>query len=146
MSATPELTTRDVLQQVDRRLTHLEELHLQHEESNDRAHAGLDAKIDGLRTGVDTKFDGLDVKIDGLRTDIDTKIDGLRTGFDAKIDSLDTKIDGLRTGVDTKIDGLEVKIDGFRTGVDTKIDRNLRWTVGLIVGSWMSTMSAILLK
>lgn len=81
MSATPELTTRDVLQQVDRRLTHLEELHLQHEESNDRAHAGLDAKIDGLRTGV-----------------------------------------------------------------DTKIDRNLRWTVGLIVGSWMSTMSAILLK
>ena len=107
MSATPELTTRDVLQQVDRRLTHLEELHLQHEESNDRAHAGLDAKIDGLRTG-----------------------------FDAKIDSLDMKIDGLRTGVDTKIDGLEVKIDGFRTGVDTKIDRNLRWTVGLIVGSW----------
>ena len=92
MSATPELTTRDVLQQIDRRLTHLEELYLQHAERNDRAHGGLDSKVDSVRADLSSK------------------------------------------------------IDSIHGGLDSKIDRNLRWTIGLIVGSWMTTMSAILLK
>ena len=103
MSTTPELTTRDVLQQIDRRLTHLEELYLQHAERNDRAHGGLDTKIDSIRAGLSSKIDSVHA-------------------------------------------GLSSETDRVHTGLDSKIDRNLRWTVGLIVGSWMTTMSAIILK
>jgi len=62
MTSTPELTTRDVLQQVDRRLCLIEE-----------DLRGLDAK-------VDTKIGALDAKLDAK---IDAKIGAL----DAKLDS-----------------------------------------------------------
>ena len=78
MSATPELTTRDVLQQVDRRLPHLEELTLQHELRNDQAHSAMNERNDRAHASL-----------------------------------------------------------------DMKIDRNLRWTITRLLGSWMTTMSAI---
>ena len=88
MSETPELTTRDVLQQIDRRLTHLEQLYLR----NDRDHGSLDAKIDDFRTGP------------------------------------------------------AAKLDNMRIELGAKLDRDFRWTIGLILASWMSMMSALLLK
>ena len=59
MSDTPERTTRDVLQQIDRRLRRLEELHVKHDERNDRAHIALDARSDGSGHGLDCALDDL---------------------------------------------------------------------------------------
>ena len=57
MTSTPELTTRDVLQQVDRRLSLIEE--------DLRAlDAKLDTRIETLEAKVDTKIGALDAKID----------------------------------------------------------------------------------
>jgi len=86
-----ELTTRDVLLQVDRRLTLIEgDLRTLDEK--------LDDKIDGLRSDVDRRFtliegdlrtldEKLDGKIDGLRTEMYAQFGTLRTELSAKLDS-----------------------------------------------------------
>ncbi|MCC7263127.1 MAG: hypothetical protein IT369_11470 [Candidatus Latescibacteria bacterium] len=57
MTSTPELTTRDVLQQVDRRLSLIEE--------DLRAlGAKLGTRIETLEAKVDTRIGALDAKID----------------------------------------------------------------------------------
>ena len=81
-----ELTTRDVLLQVDRRLTLIE---------GDLR--GLDEKMDSLD-------DKLDNKVEGLNAKIDTKIDGLRSETNARFDRVNTRIDEVYFKLDTKID------------------------------------------
>jgi hypothetical protein len=57
MSQVPELTTRDVLQQVDRRLSLMEEDLRAQDEKQDERMASLDAKWDRRITSVETKSD-----------------------------------------------------------------------------------------
>ena len=59
MTSTPELTTRDVLLQVDRRLSLIEE-----------DLRSLDAKLDTKVEALDAKISALDVKLDAK---LDTK-------------------------------------------------------------------------
>ncbi len=42
--------------------------------------------------------------------------------------------------------GLESRVDSSINRLDDKIDRNFRWLLGIMLASWLSTMSAILLK
>lgn len=70
MTSTPELTTRDVLQQVDRRLS----------------------LIEGDLRGLDAKIDALDAKFD---TKLDAKINALDAKFEAKLDSRFNLVIGL---------------------------------------------------
>lgn len=75
MTSTPELTTRDVLQQVDRRLSLIEE------------------DLRSLDDKLDTKFGVLDTKIDTKVETLEAKISVLDAKVDAKIGALDAKID-----------------------------------------------------
>ena len=68
-----ELTTRDVLLQVDRRLTLIEE-----------DLRSLDEKLDDKVDGLDAK---LDHKIDGLRSEMYAQFGALRTELGARLDS-----------------------------------------------------------
>lgn len=83
-----ELTTRDVLQQVNRRLELIE--------SDQRE---LNHKVDALDDKFDARFSAQDAKMD--------------TRFSAQ---------------------------------DAKMESRFRWTIGLILMSWMSTMGAILFR
>ena len=64
----PELTTRDVLQQIDHRLSLIE------------------TDVRENHTKTETKIDALDSKIEA-------KIDALDSKFEAKIDALDNKVE-----------------------------------------------------
>ena len=57
MTSTPELTTRDVLQQVDRRLSLIEE-------DLRSLDAKLDTRVEALDAKIDTKIGALDAKLD----------------------------------------------------------------------------------
>ena len=85
MTSIPELTTRDVLQQVDRRLSLIED-----------DLRGLDAKVDAkfgaLDAKIDAKIDALDAKFDAR---LDTKINALDAKFEAKLDSRFNLVIGL---------------------------------------------------
>ena len=65
----PELTTRDVLQQINRRLSLIE---TDVRENNTK----IEAKIDGLETKTETKIDGLETKTETKIDDLETKIEG----------------------------------------------------------------------
>ncbi|MCC7262798.1 MAG: hypothetical protein IT369_09785 [Candidatus Latescibacteria bacterium] len=81
MTSIPELTTRDVLQQVDRRLSLIEE-----------DLRGLDAKVDAKINALDMKFEA---RLDVLDAKIDTKINALDAKFEAKLDSRFNLVIGL---------------------------------------------------
>jgi hypothetical protein len=76
---TAELTIRDVLLQVDRRLTLIEEDQRSLDEKVERLDTRLDVKIDGAHDKLDTQaksfYAKLDAKIDALGARLDAKID-----------------------------------------------------------------------
>ena len=81
---TAELTTRDVLLQVDRRLTLIEEDLRSLDEK-------LDDKVDGLRTEMNTQNTSLRselaAQVGSLRSEMHTQAGTLRTELTAKLDS-----------------------------------------------------------
>ena len=70
-----ELTTRDVLFQVDRRLTLIEGDLRGLDEKLDNKVDGLSAKIDGLRSETSGRFERVNTRIDEVYFKLDTKID-----------------------------------------------------------------------
>ncbi|MXX40427.1 MAG: hypothetical protein F4Y91_14650 [Gemmatimonadetes bacterium] len=84
----PELTTRDVLQQIDHRLSLIETDVRENHTKIDSLRAELTDKIDGLEAKTETKIDGLEAKteakIDGLEAKTETKINELRREFNGK--------------------------------------------------------------
>ena len=77
----PELTTRDVLQQIDHRLSLIE---TDVRENNTK----IEAKIDALETKTEAKFNALEGKIDALDSKVEGKIEvevrELRREFNGK--------------------------------------------------------------
>ena len=102
-SETSEITTRDVLQQIDRRLELIEgDVRVVSEK--------LDVSFQTLNEKRDTSFQGLNEK-------------------------WDTSFQGLNEKWDTSVQKLHEKIDTY-----------FRWTIGIVLASWLSTMGAILFK
>ena len=117
----PELTTRDVLQQIDHRLSLIE---TDVRENN--------AKIDGLRAEVTDKIDGLEAKTEA-------KIDGLEAKTEAKIDGLEAK-------TEAKIDGLEAKTEAKINELRREFNGKFNLVIGLVITSWLSMMGTLLFK
>ena len=81
----PELTTRDVLQQIDHRLglieTDVRENHTKIEAKIDAFDRKFEGKIDALDSKVEDKFNALDRKFEGK---IEVEIRELRREFNGK--------------------------------------------------------------
>ena len=90
-----ELTTRDVLFQVDRRLALIEE-----------DLRGLDGKVEALDLRLDDK-------IDGLRGEMSTQIGGLRAEFNTRLHS---EISGLRNEMTAGFARVDTKFQ-WQTGL-----------------------------
>ena len=73
----PELTTRDVLQQIDHRLSLIET-------DVRENHTKIEAKIDALEAKTETKFNAVEGKIDALDSKIEVEIRELRREFNGK--------------------------------------------------------------
>ncbi|NKB66044.1 MAG: hypothetical protein GKR89_03180 [Candidatus Latescibacteria bacterium] len=143
----PELTTRDVLAQVDRRLTLIEE------------------DVRALDSKVDTRFDFLDQKlgarIGALEHKLDTRVDALDQKLGARIDTLDQKLDGkvdelrgeMHAGFTRLDEKIEDRTDALRREMhvgfgDVRKESNTRfhWILGVVLASWISTIGTLLLK
>ena len=120
-----ELTTRDVLLQVDRRLTLIE---------------------DDLRT-LDQKWDQ---RFDTLDQKIDARTNQLRQEMHVGFDTLDQKIDAQFSTLDQKIDARTNQLrQEMNTGfVELRKEMNTKfhWTLGVVLASWISTIGTLLLK
>ena len=122
-----ELTTRDVLLQVDRRLTLIEE---DLRGLDDK----LDDKVDGLRSEVDRRLTLIEEDLRAL----DTKVDDVHAKLDAKIDTeieaLDAKLETIEIRLEDKIEGLRsemyAQFGTLRSELGAKFDSHLKWTLG----------------
>ncbi len=110
MSEIPELTSREVLQQVDRRLTLIEE-------DQRQLHSTMEKGFAELR--VELKGDNL-----LLRQEFKNELGATRQEFK------------------NDIAGTRQEFGTFRQEMDTRF----RWLSGIVLASWLSIMSALLLK
>jgi hypothetical protein len=120
-----ELTTRDVLLQVDRRLTLIE--------SDQRA---LDTKFEAFELRMNNKFEAFELrmnnKFEAFELRMNNKFEAFELRMNDKIDTLDVRLSG-------RIDG---KVEGLRL----EMNNRFQWTIGLLLASWVSIMAAVLLK
>ena len=83
----PELTTRDVLQQIDHRLSLIET-------DVRENHTKIEAKIDALEAKTETKFNAVEGKIDALDSKFEGKIDALDSKVEVEIRELRREFNG----------------------------------------------------
>ena len=142
-----EITTRDVLQQINRRLELIE--------SDVRAVSEkLDVSAQTLRDENAASYRSLNEKWDAsvqtLHEKIDTSVQTLRDESAASVQTLHEKIDTSAQGLDEKREAsaqtLNDKIDTSVQKLHEKIGTYFRWTIGIVLASWLSTMGAILFK
>ena len=127
--SSPELTTRDVLQQIDHRLSLIET-------DVRENHTKTETKIDALDRKIEAKIDALDSKFEG-------KIDALDRKFEGKIDALDSKVEAKIDALDNKVEAkIEVEIRELRRELNGKF--NL--VIVLVITSWLSMMGTLLFK
>ena len=132
----PELTTRDVLQQIDHRLSLIET-------DVRENHTKIEAKLDALEVKTEAKFNTLEGKLDALDNKFEGKIDAFDHKFEGKLDALDNKFEGKIDALDSKFEGkLEVEIRELRREFNGKF--NL--VIGLVITSWLSMMGTLLFK
>ena len=120
-----ELTTRDVLQQIDHRLSLIE---TDVRENSTK----LETKIDGLEVKTESKIDALEAKTE-------SKIDGLEAKTEAKSDALKAEITDRIDALDHKV---EVEIRELRREFNGKF--NL--VIGLVITTWLSMMATLFFK
>ena len=127
-----ELTTRDVLVQIDRRL-----------ELSEGDVRRLDAKLDDVKSK-------LTARIDEVESKLTARIDGVEHKLTARIDRVEHK---LTAKIEEGDNRLNARIDGFEAKVDLKIEllrkeMNTRfyWLVGLMFVTWVSHMGTILMR
>jgi predicted nucleic acid-binding Zn-ribbon protein len=109
--------------------------------------------IQQLRQELKGEMAQLRQEIYHLRQHVDDEIAQLRQHVDGEISKLRGKIAQLRQHVDSGISQLRQEIAQMRQHVDSEISQlrrdmntNFRWTVGLILGIWGTTVIPLLMK
>ena len=115
-SPASELTTRDILMQIDQRLSLVEQ----------------DLRgFDGRFTHVDVRFSRIDERLDRI---------------DERFERVDSKMDERFERVDDRSERLQHFLDGKFERLNTKVDLKFRWSLGIMLASWLSIMGTLLLK
>jgi hypothetical protein len=71
-------------------------------------------------------------------------IDGRFAGMDARFSSIDARfssIDARFSSIDARLIAMDARFDAL----DRKIDQRFMWTIGVVLGSWLTTILAIFL-
>jgi predicted nucleic acid-binding Zn-ribbon protein len=109
--------------------------------------------IQQLRQELKGEMAQLRQEIYHLRQHVDDEIAQLRQHVDGEISKLRGEIAQLRQHVDSEISQLRQEIAQMRQHVDSEISQlrrdmntNFRWTVGLILGIWGTTVIPLLMK
>lgn len=77
---------------------------------------------------------------------IDRRLTRVEDDLRAGIAAVSSRIEAVRGELGARIDGVSARIEEVRTELSTEIASNFRWTVGLILATWITTIGTILLK
>ena len=90
--------------------------------------------LEGAYEQTSLRLASIDARFDALDRKVDLRFDALL----ATIRALDAKIDGVEDKLGRKIDGVDHRLD-------RKIDQRFMWLVGVVVGTWLTTIATVLL-
>ena len=112
----PNSLSRDVLQQIDHRLSLIE-------------------------TDVRENNTKIENKIDALEAKTESRFNALETKFEDRINALDHKVEGKLDGLDNKIEveTREIRRDSTRNG-------KFNLVIGLVITTWLSMMGTLFFK
>lgn len=129
---TPETTTRDVLHHIDRRLTLIE------------------SDVRELGSRLIELFAALEAKIESRFAAFEAKVDNRFAAFEAKMDNRfaaqDAKMESRFAAQDQKINETSQNLHARMDRQEQRADTRFRWTIGLMLVMWMSTMGTILFR
>ena len=123
--SSPELTTRDVLQQIDHRLSLIE---TDVRENNTK----IENKIDALEAKTESRFNALEAKTE-------SRFNALETKFEDRINALDHKVEG-------KLDALDNKIEVETREIRRDFNGKFNLVIGLVITTWLSMMGTLFFK
>ena len=103
--------------------------------------AGVNARVDDLRTDLTTQIGGVNVRVDDLRTDLTTQIAGVnvrvedvRTDLTARVEDVRTdltaRVEDVRTDLTARMDRIETRLDGIDDDCATSRSRSAGSTRG----------------
>ncbi len=118
---TPETTTRDVLHHIDRRLTLIE------------------SDVRELGSRLIELFAALEAKIESRFAAFEAKMDNRFAAQDAKMES-------RFAAQDQKINETSQNLHARMDRQEQRAGTRFRWTIGLMLVMWMSTMGTILFR
>ncbi|QSQ10535.1 hypothetical protein H0A61_02943 [Koleobacter methoxysyntrophicus] len=75
-----------------------------------------------------------------------SKIEGILEQMDKRLGSIETLYNKLDSKIDSIYNRLDSKIDSIYEKLDSRIAVSNRWMIGLMLGSWITLMTAIFLK
>src|SRR5262245_58575279 len=111
MSMTESKTTMERLAQLERDVSEIKGVLVDH-----------GARLDRVEAGIHVVHHGLSDRLDGLERRLDERIDGLEH-------RLDERIDGLEHRLDERVDGLERVLGGRMDALGVRLDRLIAVTI-----------------
>ena len=127
-----ELTTRDVLLQVDRRLTLIEDDLRTIDQRSNQLRQEMNAGFEGLRQEMNAGASAADQKIDD-------RTNQLRQEMNIRFKTLDQKIDD-------RTNQLRQEMNAGFAELRKEMNSKFHWTLGVVLASWISTIGTLLLK
>ena len=98
------------------------------------------------RTQVEQTRQQLEQKIEQTRQQLEQKIEQLDRKIEQTRQQLDRKIEQTRQQLEQKIEQVRSELKGELGEVRREIHSYLRWTVGLIIVMWTTTLIPLLFK
>ena len=72
------------------------------------------------------------------------KIEGILEQMDKRLNHLESDVAGLREDMNRRFDGLRGEVTGLREEMNRRFDSSFKWTVGMILGMWTTTMMTLI--
>ncbi len=68
------------------------------------------------------------------------KVEGILEQMDKRLDRVEVGIVDLKNEFKSDMEKLELRIEKL----ETKVDSQFKWLIGIIIGTWITTMSALI--
>lgn len=92
------------------------------------------AHIEGTYEQVSQRLAGFELRFDA----IDRRFEAI----DRRFEAIDHRFDA----VDRRFDLMDRKIETFRSEVLDKLDGRFMWTIGVVLGTWITTILAVIFR
>lgn len=129
-----ELTLRDVLGQIDRRLTLIEKDQRDQNAKFDTHEQRMDRRFEVLEQKIETS----EQKIDGRFETFEQKIDGK---FEAFRQEINERFDGFRREMNERFDGFRREIHAEFAEFRRESNNRFYWLLGLFFAGWVSLVT-----